>query len=71
MRKGARVMAFATAAFTTLSILFLWMRAKTLEVAPLDFLIMALIVIIVWTAIGAVMAFYIVMIIRKNENRER
>ena len=71
MRYSAWLMALATAIFTAASLFFLWYKAKSLDVSPWDFLTMAIIVAIVWVAIGAVMAFYVVMIIKKNENRKR
>ena len=70
MRRGALVMVLATVAFTAVSLLFLWSRAGAIGVSGWDFLIMAVIVTLVWFAIGAVMTFYIVMIIKKNENRD-
>ena len=71
MRRGAWAMVAATLVFTALSLAFLWVRAGAIGVAGWDFLIMAVIVTLVWFAIGAVMTFYIVMIIKKNENRDR
>ena len=65
-KRGLRLTLLGTAVMTALTLLYLWMFHAH-GVALSSFLAIAAVIAVVWFAIGAVMAFFIVMIIRKNE----
>ncbi len=71
-RKGAFGTAIATIILTALSLLWLWVTSYGEPgVTPLSFLKIGVVIAIVWAAIGATMAFFIVMVLRKNEALDR
>lgn len=66
MRRGAALTALGTVAMTlfTLGALWTWFGAET----PLwTFTKIGVVIALVWSAIGATMGIFIVMIIKKNE----
>ena len=65
-RRGLILTCIGTAIVTALTLFYLW-AVHTEGVATLSFLGMTVVIIAVWGLIGATMAFFIVMIIRKNE----
>ena len=69
MRRAAGIMATATLAFTAASIGYLWLRTRAMDVTGWEFFKISLVTCLVWFAIGAVMTFFIVMIVQKNEGR--
>ena len=67
-RKGAVGTLMGTVILTGLSLLWLWSKTQgDPGVTPLAFLKIGIVVAIVWAAIGATMAFFIVMVLRKND----
>jgi len=57
-----------TIVLTALSLLWLWNSTYgDPGVTPISFLKIGVVIAIVWAAIGATMAFFIVMVLRKNE----
>jgi len=68
-RKGAVGTAIATVVLTALSLLWLWTTSYDEPgVTPMSFFKVSVVIAIVWAAIGATMAFFIVMVLRKNDS---
>ena len=67
-RMGALGTVIGTIALTILSLMWLWMTTYSDPgVTPMSFLKLGVVIAIVWAAIGATMAFFIIMVLRKNE----
>jgi|GEM_PF-5021231 len=67
-RMGAISTLLGTIILTALSLIWLWATSYgDPGVTPISFLKIGVVIAIVWAAIGATMAFFIVMVLRKNE----
>ena len=69
MKRGLWIMIGATVTVIAATLIYLAFREEAAEVSAWDFTKMAIVISIVWTAIGATMTIFIIMIIKKNENR--
>ncbi len=71
-RHGAMATLVATVVLTALSLLWLWLTSYgEAGVTPMSFLKIGVVIAIVWASIGATMAFFIVMVLNKNERLDR
>ena len=71
-RKGAWGTLVGTILLTALSLIWLYFETYGQEgVTPMSFLKIGIVIAIVWAAIGATMAFFIVMVLRKNETLDK
>lgn len=67
-KQGAIWTGFGTVAVIAVSVIYLWIKTAGLEgVSVMEFVKIALVMGLVFAAIGAVMMFFIVMVLRKNE----
>ena len=67
-KKGAWGTVAGTILLTALSLIWLYLNTYGQDgVTPMSFLKIGIVIAIVWAAIGATMAFFIVMVLRKNE----
>lgn len=67
-RTGALSTFIGTIVLTALSLLWLWSTTYGQPgVTPMSFLKIGVVISIVWGGIGATMAFFIVMVLRKND----
>lgn len=70
-KSGAVWTALATIAVIVASIAYLWLKTRGWEgVTNWAFLKIAVVITLVFASIGGVMAFFIVMVIRKNDGFE-
>ena len=69
MRRGAGFTSLGTLAMIAVSIWYLSARPEAAEISLWDFTKMSAVVVAVWSAIGITMGIFIVMILKKNENR--